>query len=215
MRAVGKRQTVEGRVTRVPGELVDGAFVDRRTLPQLPPGGIRVDRVVAARVHVVAAAEVEQPAELVTVEQLRAHRATYPPSTGKSTPVMLAARSETRYTAASAQSSAVIGRPSGCMVPTCSAICSTASGGASMPPAAAKFVYGIAAGQIALTRMPNGAHSIATAFVSWCTPPFVAPYTVPPQPTRPAMEPVFRMTPPSPCCLNRTTACLHPRNTPR
>ncbi len=77
-----------------------------------------------------------------------------------------------------------------------------------------KPVSGMAAGQIALTRIPKGAASIATARVSWMTPPLVAPYTEPPQPTRPATDAVLRMTPPAPCSLKRSTAYLQPRNTP-
>ena len=38
-----------------------------------------------------------------------------------------------------------------------------------------KFVYGMPAGQIALQRMSNGAPSMATALVSWCTAPLVEP----------------------------------------
>ena len=48
------------------------------------------------------------------------HWATYPPSMGSRTPVTLTASSEHRKTAASAQSSAVMGRPSGWLAPRCS-----------------------------------------------------------------------------------------------
>ena len=71
-------------------------------------------------------------------------------------------------------------------------------------------VKGIAAGQIALTRIPCGAASTATALVIWCTAPLVAPYTAPPQPTSPATEPVLTIAPPVPCSLKRRTACLQP-----
>ena len=61
---------------------------------------------------------------------------------GNTTPVMFADRSDTRYTAASAQSATVIGRPNGWIDPTRSAYCARASGETSVPPAAVKLVYG-------------------------------------------------------------------------
>ena len=137
VRPVRERQTLEHRVAGKSGERVHDALVDGSLLAQLGPPGIRVVGVAATGMRVEAAAQIEQPAKLLAVEGLglvdAGHRATYPPSTGRSTPVTFPARSEARNTAASAQSSAVIGFPSGCMVPTCSAIWSIPPSGVGMP----------------------------------------------------------------------------------
>ena len=63
--------------------------------------------------------------------------------------------------------------------------------------------------------MPNGAHSIATARGDLVHPALGRAVDRAAPTDEPATEPVFRITPPSPCCLNWMTACLQPRNTPR
>ena len=68
----------------------------------------------------------------------------------------------------------------------------------------------IGPGQIALTRIPSGPTSIASALVIWFMPPLVMPYTTPPKPTSPETELVLTMTPPPPCSWNAATATLAP-----
>ena len=79
---------------------MDDTFVDRRRLAQPVPVRERVVGVATPGVRVEAAAQVEQPPDLLAVEQLRVsgcrHLATYPPSTGRSTPVTFFAASDTR-----------------------------------------------------------------------------------------------------------------------
>ena len=94
--------------------------------------------------------------------------AMYPPSTGSATPVRLPASSDARNSAAAAQSSGVMIRPSGCDAATMFTTSSELV-------FALKLVVGIPAGQMAFTRMPSGATSMATPRVSWRTPPLVAP----------------------------------------
>src|SRR4051794_796542 len=137
----------------------------RTVRTQLVPPRVRVVAVLAAAERAGVGAKVEQLADTVPVERRKrsrsthgslaalAHLATYPPSMGTRMPVMFLARSEQRKTAASAQSSAVIGRPSGWIEPADCATWSMASAGTSMPPAAMNPVYGMAPGQRAFTRM--------------------------------------------------------------
>ena len=95
-----ERQPVEEGVCGVARQLVHRALVHRRALAERAPDRVRIVGEVATREEVVAAAEVEEPPQLVAVERLgfvhAGHRATYPPSTGRSTPVTFAARSDTR-----------------------------------------------------------------------------------------------------------------------
>src|SRR6476469_714624 len=124
------------------------------------PDRVRVVVVVPAGVFVVRAAEIEQLPQAFTIQSGRRHLATNPPSLGSATPVTLRDAADTRYSAASARDSAVIAQPRAFCCPTSSAICACWAAPTSSPPAARSPVAGIAAGQIAFTRIPKGAASI-------------------------------------------------------
>ncbi len=83
-----------------------------------------------------------------------------PPSTGRHTPVMNPASSDTRYTAALATSSGCDSRPSG-MVATKRARFSGVSG---TPMKDSSMPVAPITGQMALTRMRSGASSTASDF---------------------------------------------------
>src|SRR5919204_317119 len=121
-------------------------------------------------------AHADEPVELERVGPLEVgpaddHSAVKPPSTGSATPVTNDAASEARKTATEATSSGRHNRPSGCDT-SCSRRAAAGSGIESMKPRS----IGVSTepGQIALTRIPSGAQSSASARASWTAAPFVA-----------------------------------------
>ncbi len=105
VRAVRIRKPVEHEGFADAGQLVNGAGMNRRLFAQLRPDLVGVAVVRTSESCDEAAAQIEQLAHPLHVEQVlghlrlrsgHAHRATYPPSTGRSTPVTLDALSETR-----------------------------------------------------------------------------------------------------------------------
>ena len=99
VRPIGVRQPVEDEVLVGAASARGPCPRGRRLLPQLRATSGRGRRCRTRRSNqLIVARQVEELADPVGVEQLRGvgHRATYPPSMGSRTPVMLAARSEHR-----------------------------------------------------------------------------------------------------------------------
>ncbi len=89
----------------------------------------------------------------------------YPPSMGRTTPVMNAAAGEPRNMTAPATSAGLPQRPSGVLA----TIAAERAGSSVRGRVSA---VSIQPGAIALTRIPSDAQAIASDFVNWATPPF-------------------------------------------
>jgi hypothetical protein len=94
-----------------------------------------------------------------------------PPSTGSATPVMNDASGDARNSAAAAHSDGRARRPSGCARSYSSRV---RSGSGCCAMIASTIGVSTMPGQTALTRIPWGAQSSASARASWIAAPFVA-----------------------------------------
>src|SRR5262249_29517587 len=104
---------------------------------------------------------------MATVPLFSAQAMEYPPSTGRTTPVMNAAAGEHRNRAAPATSSGRPQRPSGVLA----TIASDRDGSSNSGLVSAVWIQ---PGCSALTRIPSDAQAIANDLVSWATPPLLA-----------------------------------------